>query len=131
MKALAAEIPPMISVVASPNLPKRVGLNSLSGALSIMSSQMWKLRFIRLMANAVSCVSSGFPPTASQERAIKAGVRGSRQFFAMNSRGGRRSFKAKSSSSIVLALSATFPPLSSRILVYCSFVLCLSCILFG
>jgi len=50
-----------------------------------------------------------------------AGVSGSRQFFDMNSRGGRRSFKVGSSSNILFDLSATFPPLSSSIRWHCSF----------
>jgi len=66
-------------------------------------------------------VISGRPPTALHARCIKDGLRGSRQFFDMNSRGGRRSFRAGSSSNILLALSATFPPLSSSIRWHCSF----------
>ncbi len=49
------------------------------------------------------------------------GVSGSHQFFDMNSRGGRKLFRAGSSSNILLALSATFPPLSSSICWHCSF----------
>ena len=55
------------------------------------------------------------PSTASQERAIKEGVSGSRQFFDMNSRGGRKLLRAGSSSNILFDLSATSPPLSSSI----------------
>ena len=49
------------------------------------------------------------------------GVSGSRQFFDMNSRGGRKLLRAGSSSNILFDLSATFPPLSSSICWHCSF----------
>jgi len=76
---------------------------------------------MRLMANAASWVMLVCPPTALQERLIMEGVSGSRQFFDMNSRGGRKLFNAGSSSNILFALSATFPPLSSSIRWHCSF----------
>ena len=49
------------------------------------------------------------------------GVNGSRQFFDINSRGDRRSFRAGSSSNILLALFATFSPLSLSICWHCCF----------
>ena len=73
------------------------------------------------MANAASWVTLDCSPTASQERLIMEGVSGSRQFFDMNSRGGRKLLRAGSSSNILLALFATFPPLSSSIRWHCSF----------
>jgi hypothetical protein len=50
-----------------------------------------------------------------------AGVSGSRQFFDMNSRGGRKSLRPGSSSNILFDFSATFPPLSSSIRWHFSF----------
>ena len=71
------------------------------------------------------------PPTASQERLIMEGVSGSRQFFDMNSRGGRKLLRAGSTSNILLALSATFPPLSSsiRCTIFINILLCCFCVI--
>ena len=99
MNAFAAANPPIIIVWTWAIFPKVVGLNVFVFAL-FMSSQVVKLRFIKHMANARSCVSSGFPPTASHERLMNAGVR-SRQFSFMNCRGSLISWSAGSSSKIL------------------------------
>ena len=81
------------------------------------------------MAKAGSLVFSGSPPAALQERRIRAGVRGLRQFFETNFKGVLKLFNVGSSRRITLALSAIIPPLSSRILRQSSSELSFSCIL--
>ena len=103
MNAFADAMPPTIRAVSWPNFPKSVGLNALTLALSIMSSHVVKLRFIRLNANAASMVSSDLPPTTLHDKLINADVK-SLHLWLMKIKGSCNSFKAGSLSKTTLAL---------------------------